>query len=91
MDPLDALDILARRAAAEPIPRTDVDMRIVLGIARRERVRFFPLVWSAAASALAACIVLAVTLHASSSTANAATATVDPVAPLFNPVQVELP
>lgn len=91
MDPLDALDMLARRAAREPIPRTDVDMARVFALARRERVRLFPLLWSAAASALAACIVLAVCLHTSSAAQAASAATVDPVRPLFNPVQVELP
>jgi hypothetical protein len=48
-------------------------------------LRLAPLAWTAAASALAASAVLAVALHANSSTKT------DSIAPLFDSAQVQMP
>jgi hypothetical protein len=84
MDPLEMVDALARRARAEAAPQTNVSLAAVLAASRRER-RLSPFAWSAAISAVAACVVLAVALHANKSTRT------DSIEPLFQAAEVQLP
>lgn len=84
MDPLEAVEALARRARAEAPPQTNVRMAAVLSAGRREQ-RLMPLAWSAGLSAIAACIVLALALHSNKSTRT------DPIEPLFQAAEVQLP
>ena len=86
MEPLEAVDALARRARAETPPQTNVDIGAVLRSTRAEPPwRLTPLAWSAAVSALAACAILTLALHSNKST------TVDSITPLFNAAQVQMP
>ncbi|MGA2439649.1 MAG: hypothetical protein ABSH08_01705 [Tepidisphaeraceae bacterium] len=86
MEPLEAVDALARRARAETPPQTNVDIGTILRSARAEpQWRLTPLAWSAAVSALAACAILSLALHSNNST------TVDSITPLFNAAEVQMP
>jgi len=86
MEPLEAVEALARRARAETPPGTNVNIGAVLRTARAEpQWRLTPLAWSAAVSALAACAILSLALHSNKST------TTDPIAPLFNAAEVQMP
>jgi hypothetical protein len=87
MEPLEAIERLARAAREEVVPETDVDVRRVLRAARPEpSLRIAPLAWSAAISAVAAAIMLSFALHTSGSTTS-----VDSISPLFNAAQVQMP
>jgi hypothetical protein len=87
MEPLEAIDALARRARTEKPPATDVNIGAVLRAARAEPPwRLTPLAWSAAVSALAACVILTLALR-STTQSN----TVDSITPLFNAAQVQMP
>jgi hypothetical protein len=87
MEPLEAIDRLARAAREEVVPETDIDVRRVLRAVRPESsLRIAPLAWSAAISAVAAVVMLSFALHTSSSTTN-----VDSISPLFNAAQVQMP
>ena len=88
MEPLEAIDRLARAAREEVVPETDIDVRRVLRAVRPEpSLRIAPLAWSAAISAVAAVVMLSFALHTSSST----TSNVDSISPLFNAAQVQMP
>jgi hypothetical protein len=84
MDALEAVEALARRARAETPPQTNVRMATVLSAHRPEQ-RLVPLAWSAGLSAVAACVVMALALHANKSTKT------DPIMPLFQAAEVQLP
>ena len=92
MEPLEAIERLARAAREEIVPETDVDIRRVLRAARPEprlrpeSIRLAPLAWSAAFSAVAAVVMLSFALHTSSPTTS-----VDSISPLFNAAQVQMP
>jgi hypothetical protein len=83
---LDELAALARRETA-PAPRADLDA--VLRLCRRAQAREPRLFWPAAASALAAAVILTACLFLNGRAT--ASASSDPVARLFAPTQVELP
>ena len=84
MEPLDAIESLARRARLEAAPATDVDAARLIRAVRVEPMRLVPLAWTAAAAAIAASVVLAMALRAN-------VATADPVSSLFTPTQLEMP
>jgi hypothetical protein len=84
MDPLEAVEALASRARTEASPRTDVRMSAVLSAAQ-QRPRLAPLAWSAGLSALAACVAITAALHVNQ------TVKVDPIRPLFQAAEVQLP
>lgn len=84
MDALEMVDALARRARAEIAPQTNVRFAAVLAAGRREE-RLAPLAWSAGLSAIAACIVLSIALHANKS------AKTDSIEPLFQAAEVQMP
>jgi hypothetical protein len=86
MEPLEAVESLARIARMERTPVTNVNIGAVLRAARAEpALRLAPLAWSAAVSALAAGIILSVAIHARQ------TSSVDSISPLFNATQVQMP
>jgi hypothetical protein len=86
MEPIEALDSLARRARAEAAPETNLDVaRILREIRGSAPVSIAPMAWSAAVSAIAASILLAIALHGGSSSST------DPIAPLFNATQAQMP
>lgn len=89
MDPLDALDALARRARRETPPRFDTDAAALVRGCKRATVPIplSPLAWSAAAAIAAATAVLTLAMQSG----GAAASRVDSITPLFSPVQVELP
>lgn len=89
MDPLDLIARVAAKARQEPAPAIHLDCARVLREGRRYRTPSYALAWPAAGSALAAALILSFCLWWSSQAASASTS--DPVAQLFNPVQVELP
>ncbi|MGD0462402.1 MAG: hypothetical protein ABSB74_07925 [Tepidisphaeraceae bacterium] len=84
MDALEMVDALARRARAEVAPETNVRIAAVLAAGRRDQ-RLLPLAWSAGLSAIAACVVLAIALHANKS------ARTDSIEPLFQAAEVQMP
>jgi len=84
MDTLEMMDALARRARAEVAPETNVNFAAVLATGRREQ-RLAPLAWSAGLSAIAAAVVLAISLHANQSSRT------DSIEPLFQAAEVQLP
>ena len=93
MDPLDAVESLARRARGERPPETNADVAGLLRVARREQVGalpLFPLAWSAVGAALAASIVLTISLRTGVAQSTP-TASTDSVAQLFAPTQVDMP
>jgi len=86
MEPLEAMEALARQARREIPPETDIRIGAVFAAAGRERTwRIAPLAWSAAVAAVAAMVVLSFALHQSRSS------TVDGITPLFSAAQVQLP
>lgn len=86
MEPLDAVDALARRARMESPPETDIGFAPLLRACRaEEQWGLTPLAWSAALSAIAACVIMVLAIHQSQ------TNSVDSITPLFNAVQVRLP
>ncbi|HEY1921814.1 MAG TPA: hypothetical protein VGG44_03530 [Tepidisphaeraceae bacterium] len=90
MDPLEMVDALARRARAEIAPETNARIAAVLAAGQRRqqsaREGFLaPFAWSAGLSALAACVVLCLALHANKSTKT------DSIEPLFQAAEVQLP
>jgi hypothetical protein len=89
MDTLARLDQLAALARRETAPAAHADLHRVLRLCRGEQAREFRLFWPAAASALAAAVILTACLLLSSRAP--ASASLDPVARLFAPTQVELP
>src|SRR5271168_1360104 len=98
MEPLEAIDNLARAAREETVPETDLDVRRLLRSMRAESVqagpvlRIAPLAWSAAISAIAAGVMLTLALHTSSSTMSSVdSARIDSIGPLFNAAQVQMP
>lgn len=86
MDPIEPLDSLARLAREEAPPETNLDVARIL---RESRARSWPSVapmaWSAAISAIAACILLAIALHSNSSS------TTDSISPLFSATEAQMP
>ncbi len=87
MDPLDAIESLARLARTEEPPGTNINVAAVLRAAEAEApLRLAPLAWSAAVSALAAGIILSVASHT-----RQASSSVDSISPLFNATQVQMP
>jgi hypothetical protein len=87
MEPLEAVEALARRARAETPPETNVDIGAILRAAGAEpQWRLTLLAWSAAVSALAACAILSLALRST-----AKSTTVDSITPLFNAAQVQMP
>lgn len=93
MEPLDAVDSLARRARGERAPATHIDVERLLSQARREQVGgmpLFPLAWSAAGASVAAAIVLFLAIG-SSSVSTASASSTDSVSQLFAPAQVDMP
>ena len=91
MDAMEAVERLARRAAGEAAPAVRIDMAAVVAEARRQRSFMLPLRWSAAVSAVAACLVMAAALLWSTTTASGAPAKTDSMDALFAPLQVEMP
>jgi len=92
MEPLEAIEKLARAAREAIVPETDVDVRRVLRAYRAEpRLRIAPLAWSAAVSAIAAGVMLTLALHVSNATTSSGSTSVDSISPLFNAVQVQKP
>ncbi|GEM_PF-4232626 len=99
MDPLELIDHLAYKARTENAPATHADVAAILRACRTEQSRgggVFPLAWSAAASAIAASLVMVFALRAGAlsnftSTSSTTTTSADSVASLFNPVQMEMP
>jgi hypothetical protein len=89
MDPLDAIDALASRARNEVAPLTNTPISLLLrkASANIDPIRLRPLAWSAAVSALAACIALTLAIHFGRPT----TSTTDSVSSLFNAANVEMP
>jgi hypothetical protein len=86
MEPLEAIESLARLARAEPAPQTNVNFASVVHAAQaKPTLRLKPLAWSAAISALAAGIILSFALHVPQTTAT------DSISPLFNATQVQMP
>jgi hypothetical protein len=86
MEPLEAMDALARQARRETPPTTDVRIGAVFAAAGRERTwRIAPLAWSAAMAAVAAVVVLSFALHQNQSSS------VDGITPLFSAAQIQLP
>ena len=87
MDPLEAIESLARLARSEQPPRTNVDIAAVLRAAGAEPpLRLAPLAWSAAVSAIAAGIILSFAIHTQRTTSS-----VDSISPLFNATEVQMP
>jgi hypothetical protein len=87
MEPLEAIEALARRARGEAPPGTNVNIGAIVRAARAEpQWRLTPLAWSAAVSALAACAILCLALRSSGKST-----TVDSITPLFNAAQVQMP
>ncbi len=95
MNPLESVENLARIARRETPPETNVKFASLLRNLRPEpQMRLGPTrlwAWSAAVSALAASIVLAVAIHGSSSTGSTNPNSVDSITPLFNAAQVQMP
>ena len=85
MDPLEAVEALARVARGETAPMTNTRVAASLRVQRSDALRLAPLAWTAAASALAASVVLALALHANS------TSKTDSITPLFDSAQVQMP
>ena len=86
MEPLDDVETLARRARMETPPDTDIRIAPLLRACRAEQQwRLTPLAWSAALSAVAACVILVLAIH------QGQTASVDSISPLFNAAQVQMP
>ncbi len=90
MDPLEIVDALAQRARAEVAPQTNIGIAAVLAAARRNqplaRGGFLaPFAWSAAISAMAACVAIAIALHGNRSTKT------DSIEPLFQAAEVQMP
>ena len=86
MEPLESIDALARIARQETPPQTNVQIAPLLRALRTEQQwRLAPLAWSAALSAVAASVILVIALHQTQTT------TVDPISPLFNAAQVQMP
>jgi hypothetical protein len=87
MDPLDAIESLARLARTEQPPPTNVNIAAVLRSADAEPpLRLAPFAWSAAVSALAAGIILSFAIHTRQTTSR-----VDSITPLFNAIEVQMP
>ncbi len=88
MDPLDAIESLARLARCEEPPGTNINVAAVLRAAANAEppLRLAPLAWSAAVSALAAGIILSFAIHTRQTTSS-----IDSISPLFNATQVQLP
>jgi hypothetical protein len=92
MNPLESVENLARIARRETPPETNLNFASLLRELRPEpQMRLRPWAWSAAVSALAASIVLAVAIHGSSSTGSTNPNSVDSITPLFNAAQVQMP
>jgi hypothetical protein len=90
MEPLEAIENLARIAREEDAPLTDINVRRLLRSVRPEpTLKIAPLAWSAAISAIAAGVMLTFALHTSSATTT--TNSVDSISPLFNAAQVQMP
>ena len=88
MDPLEKIEAIARIARTEVTPETNVRIMPLLRAARaKPRWQLAPLAWSAAISAVAACVILTVALHQDQSTSSS----VDSISPLFTATQVQLP
>jgi hypothetical protein len=86
MESFDAIDALSRVARSETAPETNVPIGPILRAYRGEQQwRLTPLAWSAALSAVAASIILALAIHQSRTTS------VDSITPLFSAAQVQLP
>jgi hypothetical protein len=86
MEPLDAINALARIARTETPPDTNVRIAPLLRACRaEEQWRLTPLAWSAALSAIAACVILVLAIHRTEIT------TVDSISPLFSAAQVQMP
>jgi hypothetical protein len=85
MDPLQSIELLARRARQETPPVTDISLRKFPPAGLREPIRLFPMACTAAVSALAATVLLSLALHTSSTQSS------QTISPLFNVVQVEMP
>jgi hypothetical protein len=90
MEPIEAIESLARAAREEMTPETDVDVRrLIREVRPAPRLKLAPLAWSAGISAMAACVMLTLALHTSNSTGNSTG--VDSITPLFNAAQVQMP
>jgi hypothetical protein len=89
MESLERIDNLARRARAETPPLTDVPVEATVRGLRGAPQAAFSLAWPAVVSAIAACAMLAMSHRAAATTAT--TTAADPVAAMFNSVQVEMP
>jgi hypothetical protein len=88
MEPIDAIEKLARAGREEAVPETDINVRRLIRAIRPEpTLRLAPLAWSAALSAVAAVVMLSFALHSSGSSSSS----VDSISPLFNAAQVQLP
>jgi hypothetical protein len=88
MEPLEAIDALARVARSEAAPQTNVPIAAVIRTAQARTAtqwRLAPLAWSAGISALAASVILVIALRQNT------TSSVDPISPLFNAAQVQMP
>jgi hypothetical protein len=90
MDPLEIVDALARRARAEVAPETNVRIAAVLAAARRDQRLareglLAPFAWSAALSAMAACVAIAIAVHGNRSIKT------DSIEPLFQAAEVQMP
>jgi hypothetical protein len=89
MEPIEAIEKLARAARDEAVPETDINVhRLIRSIQPQPTLRLAPLAWSAAVSALAAVVMLTFALHTSGSSSSSS---VDSITPLFNAAQVQLP
>lgn len=91
MDPLEKMEILAKRARAERAPLVPINMNAVLRVRpQQESVAVKPMAWAAGISAVAATLVLVVTLHVSTSTTTSQSGG-DSNSALFSPTQLEMP
>ncbi len=85
MEALDAIESLARTARQELPPATHVQINTTaLQALQRQQNSLSPLAWSAGVSLIAACIVIFMSLHTTSTTTDSVTA-------LFAPAQMEMP
>jgi len=92
MKALESVENLARIARRETPPETNVRFASLIRDLRPEPpMRLRPWAWSAAVSALAASIVMAVAIHGSSSSSSTGSNSVDSITPLFNAAQVQMP
>jgi hypothetical protein len=88
METLDQVEILACMARREGVAATHIDFAELVRSCQRAKERGVRLLWPAAASALAAVLILSVCLTLNG---RAMRGTIDPVAQLFAPAQVQLP